>query len=160
MKPKPMYTVPDREVIEKTVQKYHYRRRYRVVLRSTVYALVVAAALAVLVATLWTPVLQIYGSSMTPTLEEGQFVVSHAAGRAIHRCQGLRTVRSEAALPGSRVLLLFDGRPSGNLRGQPQQCGWHDYKRSNCWKDRVLRLAYVRLWSSKLTSVLKAGAFL
>lgn len=44
--------------------------------RSTVYTLVVVAAIAVLVATLWTPVLQIYGTSMTPTLEEGQIVVS------------------------------------------------------------------------------------
>lgn len=32
--------------------------------------------MAVLVATLWLPVLQIYGSSMTPTLEEGDIVVS------------------------------------------------------------------------------------
>jgi len=76
MKSKPIYTVPDRTVLEKAVQKYRYKRRYRIVLRSTLYALVVAAALAVLVATLWTPVLQIYGSSMTPTLSEGQFVVS------------------------------------------------------------------------------------
>ena len=36
----------------------------------------VAAALAVLVATLWMPVLQIYGNSMTPTLQEGQIVIS------------------------------------------------------------------------------------
>ena len=36
----------------------------------------VIAAFAILVATLWLPVLQIYGSSMTPTLEEGQIVVS------------------------------------------------------------------------------------
>lgn len=34
------------------------------------------AATAVLVATLWLPVLQIYGSSMTPTLNEGDVVVS------------------------------------------------------------------------------------
>ena len=34
------------------------------------------AAIAVLVATLWMPVLQIYGNSMTPTLKEGQIVVS------------------------------------------------------------------------------------
>ena len=32
--------------------------------------------MAVLVATLWLPVLQIYGSSMSPTLEEGDIVVS------------------------------------------------------------------------------------
>lgn len=76
MKVKPIYTVPDLEVLEKAVQKNRYKRRYGIVLRSTVYALVVVAALAVLVATLWTPVLQIYGSSMSPTLSEGQFVVS------------------------------------------------------------------------------------
>lgn len=76
MKRKPLYTVPERPVLEKVVQRHRYKRRYGIVLRSTVYALVVAAALAVLVATLWTPVLQIYGSSMTPTLSEGQFVLS------------------------------------------------------------------------------------
>ena len=38
--------------------------------------LVVVAAIAVLVATTWLPVLQIYGSSMTPTLNEGEVVVS------------------------------------------------------------------------------------
>ena len=46
------------------------------VLRSTIYSLIVVAAVAVLVATIWMPVLQIYGSSMTPTLTEGNIVVS------------------------------------------------------------------------------------
>ena len=41
-----------------------------------VAALIVAAAISVLVATLWMPVLQIYGSSMEPTLTDGQIVVS------------------------------------------------------------------------------------
>ena len=115
MKPKPMYTVPDREVIEKTVQKYHYRRRYRVVLRSTVYALVVAAALAVLVATLWTPVLQIYGSSMTPTLEGGQFVVSlrgasFQQGDLVSFYIGNKLlVKRVIALPGDWVNISEDG---------------------------------------------------
>ena len=45
-------------------------------LRSTVYTLVVVAAIAVLVATIWMPVLQIYGSSMTPTVDEGDIVIS------------------------------------------------------------------------------------
>ena len=34
------------------------------------------AAVAVLVATLWLPVLQIYGSSMTPTLQDGDILLS------------------------------------------------------------------------------------
>ena len=53
-----------------------YKRRYKRVLRSTIYTLIVVAAVAVLVATIWMPVLQIYGSSMTPTLNEGDIVVS------------------------------------------------------------------------------------
>lgn len=53
-----------------------YKTRYHNVLRSTVFTLVVVAAAAVLVATLWMPVLQIYGTSMSPTLSEGDIVVS------------------------------------------------------------------------------------
>ena len=45
-------------------------------MRSTIYTLITVAAVAVLVATLWLPVLQIYGSSMTPTLDEGEIVIS------------------------------------------------------------------------------------
>lgn len=58
------------------LEREKYRRRYQRVLRSTIYTLVVVAAAAVLVATIWMPVLQIYGSSMTPTLNEGDIVVS------------------------------------------------------------------------------------
>jgi signal peptidase I len=38
--------------------------------------LIVVAAIAVLCATLWMPVLRIYGSSMTPTLSENNIVLS------------------------------------------------------------------------------------
>jgi signal peptidase I len=41
-----------------------------------VYTLITVAAIALLVATLWLPVLQIYGSSMTPTLQDGEIVFS------------------------------------------------------------------------------------
>ena len=52
------------------------RSAYRQTFRGTVAVLLVAAAVAVLVATLWMPVLQIYGASMSPTLEAGQIVIS------------------------------------------------------------------------------------
>ena len=45
-------------------------------MRSTIYVLITVAAVAVLVAVLLLPVLQIFGNSMTPTLSEGDFVVS------------------------------------------------------------------------------------
>ena len=68
--------LPSVEQLETELNREKYRARYNQVLRSTVYTLVVVAAFAVLVATIWMPVLQIYGSSMTPTLMEGNIVVS------------------------------------------------------------------------------------
>lgn len=64
------------EQIENELRREKFLIRYRKLLRSTVYALIVTAAAAALVATLLLPVLQIYGSSMTPTLHEGDIVVS------------------------------------------------------------------------------------
>ena len=68
--------IPEISQLEAELKRVKYRSRYRTVLRSTVYTLVVVAAIAVLVATIWMPVLQIYGSSMTPTLSDGDIVVS------------------------------------------------------------------------------------
>ena len=68
--------LPTSSEVEKELKREQYKRRYKRTLKSSVFALVTAAAAAVLVATLWLPVLQIFGSSMTPTLQEGQIVVS------------------------------------------------------------------------------------
>ena len=73
-------TMPELEQLENELKRVKYKRRYRSVLRSTIYALITVAAVAVLVATLWMPVLQIYGSSMTPTLEAGEIILSLKAG--------------------------------------------------------------------------------
>lgn len=71
----PKLEIPDIPQLEQEVRRLNYRRRYRSVMRSTFYTLVVVAAVAVLVATIWLPVLQIYGSSMVPKLNEGDIVV-------------------------------------------------------------------------------------
>ena len=68
--------LPDLEQLKAELNRENYKSRYRSVLRSTIYTLIVVAAVAVLVATIWMPVLQIYGSSMTPTLEESDIVIS------------------------------------------------------------------------------------
>lgn len=67
---------PELAQLESELKREKYKRRYRVVLRSTVFMLITVAAIAILVATLWLPVLQIYGSSMSPTLKDGQIVFS------------------------------------------------------------------------------------
>jgi len=72
----PLEEFPTIEEFRAERNRLRYNRRYKRVLRSTIYTLVVVAAVAVLVATIWMPVLQIYGASMAPTLEEGDIVVS------------------------------------------------------------------------------------
>ena len=67
---------PSLEEMEQEIARLKYKKSYGGALRSTVYSLAVVAAIAILVATLWMPVLQITGASMEPTLEDGQFVVA------------------------------------------------------------------------------------
>lgn len=76
MRKKDLQEIPDIPLLEVELKRVQYRKRYRIVLKSTVYTLITVAAIAVLVATLWMPVLQIYGNSMTPTLSNGNIVVS------------------------------------------------------------------------------------
>lgn len=68
--------LPTIEQVEAERNRLRYKRRYNRTLKSTIAILVVVAALAVLVATLWMPVLQIYGSSMDSTLKDGEIVLS------------------------------------------------------------------------------------
>lgn len=65
--------IPSTEEVKAERDRLAYRSRYGRVLRSTIYALVVVAAVAVLLATLFLPVLQVSGDSMNPTLEDGTF---------------------------------------------------------------------------------------
>ena len=76
MKKRERKEIPEIGELKAELHRVNYKRRYIKVFKSTVYTLVVVAAFAVLVATLWMPVLQIYGSSMTPTIDEGQIVIS------------------------------------------------------------------------------------
>lgn len=73
--------LPTAQQVETEIRRVKYRKRYRSVLRSTVFTLITVAAAAVLVATLWTPALRIYGASMSPTLTEGEIVISVKTGR-------------------------------------------------------------------------------
>lgn len=72
--------IPALETLYAELENELTRSRFRSALRSTLAILVTVAAVAVLVATLVTPVLQITGSSMTPTLHDGQLVVSLKGG--------------------------------------------------------------------------------
>lgn len=67
---------PDLQEVREELNRVRYQKKYRNTLKSTIYILVIVAPFAILVATLWLPVLEVYGSSMSPTLEEGNIVAS------------------------------------------------------------------------------------
>ena len=66
---------PQLDSLQKELKRERYKRRFRRLLRSTVNALIVVAAVAALIATLVLPVLQISGTSMDPTLKDGDIVL-------------------------------------------------------------------------------------
>jgi signal peptidase I len=71
----PRPDAPQLGELKKELKRERYKRRFRRLLRSTVNALIVVAAIAALVATLILPVLQIAGTSMEPTLDDGDIVL-------------------------------------------------------------------------------------
>lgn len=86
---------PSLDQLEGQLKRERHRIRYRYALRTTVYTLLAVAAAAILVATLWLPVLHIYGASMTPTLQEGQLVVA---------------VKGKALEPGDIVAFYYNNK--------------------------------------------------
>ena len=77
--------LPEASELSQALEQEKYRERYLKTLKSTVSTLVVVAAIAIFTATLWLPVLQIYGNSMTPNLESGDMVVSVSAQKLRQR---------------------------------------------------------------------------
>lgn len=76
MKNKKIVCPPTTEQLEGELKRVRYKSRYRSVLRSTIYSLITVAAIAVLITTLWFPVLRVYGNSMTPTLQNGEIIIT------------------------------------------------------------------------------------
>jgi len=103
------------EQLEKELKRETYRSRYFKILTSTIYALIIVAAVAALVATFVMPVLQISGSSMQPTFTEGEIVLSVKTnnlkqGDIIAFYHGNKIlVKRVIAGPGSFVNITIDG---------------------------------------------------
>lgn len=106
---------PSIEAMQAELKRVRYRQRYRRVLRSTIYTLITVAAVAVLVATLWLPVLQTHGESMTPTLSDGNIIVS--VKESTYECGDIIAfyynnkilVKRVIALPGEWIDIDEDG---------------------------------------------------
>ena len=68
--------LPETGIVTEAVKRERYLHRFRTTVRSTFLSLVVVAAVAVLIAVLFLPILRIYGKSMNGTLDSGDIVVS------------------------------------------------------------------------------------
>ena len=120
-------TVPSTAQIEAEILREKYNRKYRQVLRSTLYSLIVVAAIAVLTATLALPVLQISGSSMEPTLNDEEVVVlikTTNLKRGALCCfsyQNKLLIKRVIGLPGDIVNVDADGfvYVNGNIIDEP-----------------------------------------
>lgn len=67
--------IPSIEAVEEERKRLKHKKEYKRMLRGTVLTLVVVAAIATLLATLFMPVMKVTGSSMEPTLYSGNIVV-------------------------------------------------------------------------------------
>lgn len=72
---KQITSLPTREQIEKERKHYRWQQAYLKALNGTIRVLTMVAAVAALIATLVLPVLQIEGTSMEPTLKNGDIVL-------------------------------------------------------------------------------------
>ncbi len=68
-------SLPTKKQVETERKRYRRQKAYNKALSGTVYVLTIVAAVAVLIATLVLPVLQIEGTSMEPTLMNGDIVL-------------------------------------------------------------------------------------
>lgn len=126
-KPKKRITIPSLEEIQKERKRIRKSDYYRQSLRSTVSVLVVVAAVAVLIATLFLPILQISGDSMSPTLEHDEIVVllktkDFDRGDLVgFYYQGKILLKRVIALPEDEVAIDADGNVyvNGELLEEP-----------------------------------------
>lgn len=104
------------EDVEKERKRIRRKKYYKSALKRTVSVLVVVAAVAVLIATLFLPILQISGDSMSPTLKNDEIVVlyktkSPERGDVIgFYYQGKILLKRVIALPEDTVVIDENGR--------------------------------------------------
>lgn len=67
---------PTIEQLEAELTRVRHKREYGKTLRGTIYILIVVAAVAFLITSLFLPVLRVYGTSMEPTLKNKEIVVA------------------------------------------------------------------------------------
>ena len=114
-KPTDKVPVPSLKEIQSERKRIRRGTYYRQALRGTVSVLVVVAAIAVLITTLFLPILQISGDSMSPTLEHDEIVILLKTNKLERGdligfyYQGKILIKRVIALPEDEVAIDNDG---------------------------------------------------
>lgn len=75
MKKDQILIVPTTKELEQELNRESYKLKYKKLLKSTIYILIIVVSISVIVATFLFPVLKIYGESMKPNLKENDIVL-------------------------------------------------------------------------------------
>ena len=108
-------SLPTKSQVETERKRYRRQKAYNKALRGTVYVLTIVAAVAVLIATLILPVLQIEGTSMEPTLSNGDIVLLTKTTRFEHgdlcgfTWNNKLLIKRVIGLPGDWIEIDTDG---------------------------------------------------
>ena len=108
-------SLPTKKQVETERKRYRRQKAYNKALRGTVYVLTIVAAVAVLIATLVLPVLQIEGTSMEPTLSNGDIVLLTKTTRFEHgdlcgfTWNNKLLIKRVIGLPGDWIEIDTDG---------------------------------------------------
>lgn len=123
MERKPAPAVPSVQLLEAELKREKYRGRYKRLLRGTISTLIIVVAAAMLISHLLLPMLHIYGSSMSPTLTNGDIVAAMRYGSyergdivAFYYNEQI-LVKRIIGLPGEMVDIDADGNVS--IDGEP-----------------------------------------
>lgn len=123
----PSEELPSPEQVRAVHDKLAYRARLKKVLMSTLSVLIVVAAAAVLVSTLFLPVIQVSGDSMEPTLNNGDIILlvktkRYSTGQlCCVAWQNKLLLKRVIGLPGDSIDIDADGNVSvnGELLDEP-----------------------------------------
>ena len=109
-------SLPTKKQVETERKRYRRQKAYNKALRGTVYVLTIVAAVAVLISTLILPVIQIEGTSMEPTLHNGDIVLLMKTTRFDHgdlcgfTWNNKLLMKRVIGLPGDWIEIDTDGR--------------------------------------------------
>ena len=121
------YTLPSEELIQSELKRERNKIRFKRIIKNTIYTLIIVAAIAVLITTLVLPVLQIAGTSMEPTLNNGDIVVLLKTTKLDYgdlcgfSYSNKILIKRVIGLPGDTIVIDSNGEVyvNGNLVDEP-----------------------------------------